>query len=112
MTIYKLTNEANQRFIIDYGGEAITILLRYCPTIGSWLTGIEGVCDGVRVAVNVPVFQQYGYNRLFFMQQDNGEVLRDITETVLMYADGSELSDIDFPTVEVFAGAIRLRKNG
>jgi len=112
MTYYNLSDDPNQRFIIDYNGKAITVSLRYSPTIEAWLAGIDGVCSSIRVVVNVPIFQQFGFNRLFFIQQDNGEITRSLENTMLLYVDEGDLNDEDFPTAEVFLNQVRVRRNG
>lgn len=91
MTFYSLTNEPNQTFTVTVNGKQIQMSLRWMPALRSWIGGITGVVEGVRISTFVPVFAQYGYPEIFFVAINGNELTDDISGVEIAVSDRKEV---------------------
>ena len=113
MVYYKMSNHANQRFSIlaGEGTETVILTLRWVPSISRWVAGIEGICDGVAVVPNVPIFQQYGYKNIFFIDRNSREIGRLVDQTYIIVATRQEVGGLMYPVLEETRNGVRLVAN-
>jgi hypothetical protein len=104
MVFYKMTDEPNQEFIIDYNDVKIQIGLRYIPVGKRWVASIVNVVQGVRVVLGVPIFDQYGFENLFFIKlSEDRELFEDIAGTYIVVTTPEETEVITNPLVQANA---------
>ena len=81
MITYSMNNQPYQSFVVSQS--SITISLLWVNDVG-WIAGIEGLVDGVRVAPNLPIFRQYGYDNLIFIHANNEISFDDMADVYLV----------------------------
>jgi len=109
MIWHKLTAEPNQSFYVNIGDNRIQINMRYVPAMRKWIAGITGVVEGVAVIAMVPIFEQYGYNQIFFYNSDDESIARDLSTSYIVIGEEEEMENIDHPYLFVDVGEVRIR---
>jgi len=100
MTLYRIPEHYNQSFMIDYNGETLTIELRYIPLNKGWYLSIPGVVNGIKVSLSMPILASYGYEKIFFIKENNAiDWLGEMDNVYIVVLTEEELEDVVTPVL-------------